>query len=876
MLSVKISSIGAVLSIEHLTDKRRKGVFSMTWYQDHLESYHSKITPPKQLEGNLPRDDIVKIIDTIPLDKAICMIAPFGYGKTQTALQWLEKSGFRCAYCCLDDSDNRTDLLIGALNAAVLSAIGLKNLRTDMLDYRHYHQDPRDFLHKAALSVRVLPGSYVLMIKNIHDIKEPDALGCLKDLIESVLGYWKVLIITREKLPPIFNYLIMTGRIHPITAEELCLESNQISEFLKRSNLKTSPADIEWIRSQTQGWFAALNVILMTSIEEHNLNYSDYAKSIIADYFEVEIWQGLDDCTHIFLMKTSILDILNPSACYAITDVKDTRKTLKRLYARGIFVFLDKNGQYQYHPAFKEFLQQKLESSNIDTNGLYIKYGEWFYEQKEYTAAFHCFYKVKFLYGIDKILKEFNLAIMPMEEFLNVAGCITSLDPNELKQYPIIVARMALVEYLTGNLERMRELKEIFFEWAEPGVLPIDSDEYTYYCWEGGWLASIDPKETQKNNKYINYMVNFKDYAPHLKVLHDIWSAVMGFPSIFRGTKDFSELTDDIESFMKQVDENDQELIRNEYSLMETRLILAEYYYETERFTKAVKQVRMLIPAAAELPYAKLYFCCIALLVKIMRAMDNTDEIGDMTALLEKKIKEKKSNFLLPNYHAFLQRNYLADGNAGFLKEFYNENNSLIENNHFYLLYRKIAYVRALISLDKYQKALIILESLEHLCEGYLRIVDLTEVYVLKAIALYYLKDDTHAVICLKKAYNTAKQYGYIRVFSDEAGDLIPILNLLYTENNEDYLKTIMISAKKNVYGNAPISKRNFYIDLTKTELNILKLLQRNLSYEEISLEHGIKLTTVKKHIQSIYGKLGVRNKAEAVAMAIKRGILKD
>jgi len=846
----------------------------MDWYDNHLEAYHSKITPPKLLKDGLLRNNIIRIIDSTPLDKAACMIAPFGYGKTQAALQWLNKSGFRCAYCCLDGSDNQMDMLFGGLIAAVLSAVGPDNLRADLMYYQKYLENPREFLYKIALRVREEQGDYTFIIKNIHCIKDPDALECLKELIELFLGYWKVLIINREKLPPVFNHLIITGSIRPITVGELCLDSDQIGEFLERGGLEAGPADIERIWAQTQGWFAALNAVLVTSIEEHNLDYGDIAKSIIAESFKIKIWQSLDNDTRVLLMKMSISDILDSSVCYALTDIAEPQKVLNQLYTRGVFILLNENGKYQYHPAFKEFLQQKLENSNIDIYDLHIKYGWWLHDQKEYAAAFQCFYKVNYLYGIDKMLKRYNPTDMSLESFLDMAKNITSLDPNKLKQYPDIVAKMVLIEYLTGNLERMRELKDIFLEWSKPGILPIDSDDYAYYYWEGGWLFIIDPEETQKGNKRIDDMINFKNYAPYLDTQYEARMAVMGFPSIFRGTKDFSELTDIIESFIRQVDEDSQNLIQNEYALMESRLILAEYYYETEAFTKAMEQVRIIMPVTSGLIHAKLYFCCVALLIKIMRALNDINEIGDMIVLLEKKIIEKGSDFLLPDFHAFLQRNHLADGNMGFLEGFYRENSPLIENNHFYLLYRKVAYVRVLISLRKYHNALIILESLELLCERYKRIVDLIEVCVLKSIIFYYLKDDIHAVRCLKKAYDIAKPYGYIRVFADESNELLPVLNLLYGEISEDYLKKIMISAKKSAYGNADIPKRNHYTDLTKTELKILNSLRENLSYEEISMEHNIKLTTVKKHTQSIYGKLGVRNKADAVATAIRLRIL--
>lgn len=39
----------------------------------------------------------------------------------------------------------------------------------------------------------------------------------------------------------------------------------------------------------------------------------------------------------------------------------------------------------------------------------------------------------------------------------------------------------------------------------------------------------------------------------------------------------------------------------------------------------------------------------------------------------------------------------------------------------------------------------------------------------------------------------------------------------------------------------------------------------------EIAIVLGIKLTTVKKHLESIFAKLGVENRAAAVALALER-----
>lgn len=846
----------------------------MAWYHDHLKSYGAKIVLPKYLESRLPRENLMKIFESTPLDQAVCLIAPFGYGKMQTVLQWLSKYDDPCAYYCLDESDNQIDLLIGGLTATILSALDLSAYSDDQLDYQSYSGHPREFLYKLATLAKSTSGRHVLVIKGIHRLTDSAALEQLKSFIESILGDWKVLLIDCKMLPPMFNHLVIIGRIRPVTTEDLRLNPTQIGIFLAQGGVEAKKFEIDEIWACTQGWFAALNTILKTSIEDGRLNYGNDARNIFMDFMDTNIWKNLDQETRDFLMSTSIMDILVPSACFALTDVSDAKRMLEHLRLQCIFTFLIENGSYQYHPVFREFLSDKLEKSNIDINGLYIKYGWWLYRQRLYADAFHCFLQIKFLYGIDKILEWLDPTVMSIENLLAMVSGITDFDPHELKQYPNIVSMMSMVEYLTGNLRRMQELKEVFLTWSEPGFLMIDTQEYAKYYWERCWLLLIDPCIPFKGNKQIYDLLKLKDYVFHLESLFKARMAVLTFPSILRGIRDFSEITDTIEDFIFQTDAGTQQAISNEYVLLLARLILAEYYYETDALTQAMKQLHIVLPLAAELTNAKLYFCCIALLTKIMRALGDTDEIDELVTMLEKKIEEKNSNFLLSSYHAFLQFNVLAAGGVGFLQDFYDENHSLLETNHFYLLYRKLTYARTLISLKKYHNAGIILVYLENLCERYKRILDLIEVLLLKSVSLYSVKDETHAMLCLKKAYELAKPYGYIRVFSDEARALMPMLNLFQSEYNDEYLKKIIISAKKSTYGTDINQQKNSYVALTKTELIILNLLQQNLSYDEMALEQGVKLTTVKKHTQSIYGKLGVRNKVDAIAAAICQGII--
>jgi DNA-binding NarL/FixJ family response regulator len=62
--------------------------------------------------------------------------------------------------------------------------------------------------------------------------------------------------------------------------------------------------------------------------------------------------------------------------------------------------------------------------------------------------------------------------------------------------------------------------------------------------------------------------------------------------------------------------------------------------------------------------------------------------------------------------------------------------------------------------------------------------------------------------------------------------------------------------------------------DLTPREREVLELLTRGLVYAGVAEQLGMGLGTVQTYVKSLYRKLQVRSKAEATAVALRRGLV--
>ncbi len=151
-----------------------------------------------------------------------------------------------------------------------------------------------------------------------------------------------------------------------------------------------------------------------------------------------------------------------------------------------------------------------------------------------------------------------------------------------------------------------------------------------------------------------------------------------------------------------------------------------------------------------------------------------------------------------------------------------------------------------------------------------LNISALVEGYLLQAEAQQGLGNTGEAANALEQALAIAEPAGYRRTILDQGE---PIQKLLVRSRRSPYINGLIAQFHRD--DPQPPAQLQPLIDpLSERELEVLRLLPTNLTTPEMAAELYISVSTVRSHIKSIYSKLDVHRRSEAVNRAEELGLL--
>ncbi|WP_218780016.1 helix-turn-helix transcriptional regulator, partial [Cellulomonas iranensis] len=131
--------------------------------------------------------------------------------------------------------------------------------------------------------------------------------------------------------------------------------------------------------------------------------------------------------------------------------------------------------------------------------------------------------------------------------------------------------------------------------------------------------------------------------------------------------------------------------------------------------------------------------------------------------------------------------------------------------------------------------------------------------------------DDARAAHdALERALTLAATDGVVRPLRDRAPAVRPLLvaHLGRGSAHEDLVTRLLTTERP---GGAP---RPSALGLTERERDVLACLPSRMTVEEIGAALFVSPNTVKTHVRSVYHKLGVTSRRDAVRTAVERGLL--
>jgi LuxR family maltose regulon positive regulatory protein len=187
----------------------------------------------------------------------------------------------------------------------------------------------------------------------------------------------------------------------------------------------------------------------------------------------------------------------------------------------------------------------------------------------------------------------------------------------------------------------------------------------------------------------------------------------------------------------------------------------------------------------------------------------------------------------------------------------------------------------------RYPAVLAVLEGRQDRNSRWAFILGKIEKKVLEAVCRYQIRDREGAFAALEEAWKIAHPNALYMPFMEQGKDmrsladaalkdgttgLPPVWLEKIRRNASNYAKKLFTVAER--YRPAAGSRKDLNVTLSRREKEVLTGLSQGLTRGELAGFSSLSVNTVKSVIRSIYNKLGAVNRADAVRIATKLGLL--
>ncbi|MFY9928824.1 MAG: LuxR C-terminal-related transcriptional regulator [Streptosporangiaceae bacterium] len=339
----------------------------------------------------VPRPRITKLIaEGVRQCRLTIVTGPPGAGKTMALALWAAAEAGTVAWISLDGFDSQP----GAFWSYAVAALGRSGVALPRMSSAASRRRLADhgFLVRLTSALAAQNPPVTLVIEDVHILTKPTVLTELDFVLRNAQPGLRLVLSSRmDPLLPLHRYRL-ASELTEIRASDLAFSTAEAALLLAQHSSTLSADSLERLMRRTEGWAAGLRLAAI-AMEGHP-DPDQFIKELITEdsdltgYLVEEVLKGTPRKVREVLLSTAVLEHVNAEAASELTGDEQAGAVLPAVARTNAFVQPTGGGWYRYHTLLAEVLRLKLRCEPPDqVAAVYRRAARWYERNGMLTAA---------------------------------------------------------------------------------------------------------------------------------------------------------------------------------------------------------------------------------------------------------------------------------------------------------------------------------------------------------------------------------------------------------------------------------------------------------------------------------------------------------
>lgn len=863
--------------------------------------------------------------------KLILVSAPAGFGKTTVVSDWINQNKIPAAWFSLDNGDNDPVEFLSYIISGIQTvhkAFGQSALKLLNSPNKPSDESIVSLLINEILTIKQ---NFLLVLDDFHLVEGGGIIKLVSYLLEHLPGNIHIVILTRSDPTIPIARLRSQHQLVELRSSDLSFSVHDISTlFNKKLKLGLSIDDVYSLETKTEGWIAGLQLTALSMQGREDI--SEFIRDFkgdnryIMDYLMEEVLKIQTEDIKEFLLQTSILEQMSAPLCNAVLNRNESQIILEELEKNNMFVIPldDERKWYRYHHLFADLLKQRLQLVDKEVvTALHNKACDWFEQHHMFDFAIGHALAIqnheKCIQLVGKVVEKMwengqHVAILKYGDSLpdeliqtNPEFCLyyswilisagqiqkakPFLESAELKTKNLIQENDSIngnIQYhqkLLGKiavaftyLYSLEEHSGKIFDYCKTAMENLTDDDPLWYSWAwfSSGIAHFSNGDLLESSVSFNNAFEYSKKSGNIYLISTIAIRMAENEQQLGHYKSAYKKCSELLVLMK--DKGYSDIAKTEWTYAALYFIMGITEFMWADIDRGYENMTIAYNLSKK---GKDIYLRIFILMVYTVLLHELDEVESEKKSIELEEIMKQTDappFLAPMYigwkiYMFIEKGQIDQANAIISEYGLGLDKKKTHSNEG----AYAAFVLLLLEQCKFDEAEFLLSELYALANEGKRVEKLIGLKISYAI-LYKMRGNSEkAVANMIEAMEMAAGENLIYYFltyrqltNDLMKEVFTALTTTKTKIPEKFVDSLKFAL--NRYDNH--KKIHAGIDLSARELDTLKLIDKDLSNQEIADKLFISLNTVKTHLKNINLKLEVDNRAKAVAKAKELGLI--